>query len=308
MSVQSNESAVASDHVVCVMGALRRYAALIVVVGLVCGIGGGILGKKTTAATSTAQLLVAQTPIRETYNPSREPLTYSAEYSAIARMISGEIGVKTAEAVFTSDEVMAETYKQLKGAEKLTDVPDTLNKLRSALTFEIVVDKDTPQDVEYSPLVLLHASASNPRDAAVMVNTWADVCVRAAEEFQRVRQEPSVTKLAATEQDLNARIAALEEQLVSGGDEAAAASVRLRGELTTLRAVVADVRSKLEYAKIGRDLALRGVYVLNYGAEWAMPRYRRAILFGVAGGFWGLVLGAALAVGYSLVRRPAEGR
>jgi len=307
MSVQSNESAVASDHVVCVMGALRRYAALIVVVGLVCGIGGGILGKKTTAATSTAQLLVAQTPIRETYNPSREPLTYSAEYSAIARMISGEIGVKTAEAVFTSDEVMAETYKQLKGAGKLTDVPATLNKLRSALTFEIVVDKDTPQDVEYSPLVLLHASASNPRDAAVMVNTWADVCVSAAEEFQRVRQEPSVTKLAATEEELNARMAALEAQLASG-DEAAGASARLRGELTTLRAVVADVRAKHEYAKIGRDLAVRGVYVLNYGAEWAMPRYRRAILFGVAGGFWGLVLGAVLAVGYSLVRRPAEGR
>ncbi|HNT88626.1 MAG TPA: hypothetical protein PKL84_12245, partial [Candidatus Hydrogenedentes bacterium] len=70
-------------------------------------------------------------------------------------------------------------------------IPD-LYKLRNALEYEITIAKETPYETVQSPVLKLTAKGASPAQAKLLVDTWAEECVHAAQRFQLARYKPSV--------------------------------------------------------------------------------------------------------------------
>jgi len=66
-----------------------------------------------------------------------------------------------------------------------------LVRLKKSLNFKITIAKETPYETVYSPVIELTAKARTPFETQLIVNTWAKVCVDAAEKFQRANQGPA---------------------------------------------------------------------------------------------------------------------
>ncbi len=414
-----------------VLRTLRKDRLPIILVTLALTVLGAVSGKLTNSASSSAQLLL--TPI---------PLRTATTDDELSRMIAVPMDVKTASLLCMSDQVISRTAELLK-EKKLIERPlKSLQALKSALSFEITVAKETPYETIYSPVLRLNAEGSSPSEAKALVNTWARACVELAEQYMERKQEPvkeafqeqanklraaleeadrkleafrrdnnlqyyqeRVTALttlinetlslrAETVQDMekerakrtalvaeqsdeeaklklhwtpSGRLANLlggrlglentsegetpgmleveqsnpvyekvrqESALAQASAEGYKAALEqidkqlesFEGELKTLQAEAARVyrldrellretevlesvyesaASKFEYAQMAAAMQKSEINLLSEGAEWRMPRFRRAILFGTVAGGWGFLLAAMVSLLVRRVLRPA---
>lgn len=161
---------------------LRSARRMILLTTLVFAVAGATIGKLSTSVTSTAQLVVAPMPFLKSPDGT----------DPIARMIAGDINVKTVVLLCTSDETFQKTFDTLSRPETLSTPPKTLNQLKSALSHRITIEKETPYDLDYSPILELTARAKVPSDARTMVNAWAAACEESAKRYQQAFHTPSV--------------------------------------------------------------------------------------------------------------------
>jgi len=131
--------------------------------------------------------------------------------------------------------------------------------------------------------------------------------------YEVVRQQSATAQASAS--GYEAELKRIDEQLAAFDEElktlqAESARVErmdreLLREVEVLETVYASASSKYEYAQMAAGLRTSEIHLLSEGAEWRMPRFRRAIMFGVAGGIWGFLLAALASVVLRQVVRPA---
>jgi len=410
-------------HVKSYWDAIWRDRVAIVLVAAVLALAGAVVGKVTNNASSTA--LLALTPM---------PMRSANQLDQMTRMIAAPLDVKTISLLCTSDDVLQKTREKLNSGGELSAPIKTLHQLKNSLSFEITITKETPYEIAYSPVLALIAEASNPTDARLKVNMWAETCVEAAQGLREKQHAPSntafrsevsqaLTALKGAEQELeefrkennlaymqarrnmlvgvinefeqkradieqsamqqNARANALaadketeqsafklkwtpSDRLLTAIEGRLGASIkaeddtnghalevehindtyvrlstesalarshfagykaqmdrldtdttRLRNELDALQVRLSetetiekrllrdiailetaykDVAVKGEYTQIAQALKHPPVQLLSEGAEWEMPRFRRAILFGFAAGVLGLLCASCVSI------------
>jgi len=131
--------------------------------------------------------------------------------------------------------------------------------------------------------------------------------------YQTVRQESALSQAsaagyAAQLEQIETDLAAFEEELATLQAEAARIDRmdrELLREKEVLEQVYTNASTKQAYAEMAAGLQTSEITVLSEGAEWRMPRFRRAILFGAAAGVWGFLLAALVSVVMRQVVRPA---
>jgi hypothetical protein len=285
------------------MEALRRDWWKIVALALLAAAAGGAAGKLTNTARSTAQLLLTPAPVRDNYDTERGLWQYSADESSLVRMMARPLEANTAVLLCMSDGVMQRTFDELGEPGVLSAPPASINSLKNALSCEVSLDIETPYEVRYSPVIRLQAAARVPADAAAMVNAWAAVCVEKAAEFQAARQQPQAEAFAqaAGELEMEGGIAAQRS-----GDPAATAGDGGPPFLAMDTVIRNDMASKARYAAMAAEFGREPLRLLTPGAEWRLPRFRRALLFGGIAGAWGLALGIALSLGARMILFPQK--
>ncbi|MBP8130825.1 MAG: hypothetical protein KA184_14700 [Candidatus Hydrogenedentes bacterium] len=416
---------------------------------LALGLLGAVAGKTTNSVASTAYLVLSPLPLR----------TGTTEMDELAQMIAEPLDPTTLSLLCVSDEVLQSTldaynarveeYNADENGEYGPDTMEDLWSLHNALQYEITIAKETPYETIQSPILKLLAKGSSAAQAKLLVDVWAEECVKAAQRYQTTRHGPSVEafvqqtqeqldKLTTvdqrvrdfwtnnnpellqeqlnlmislsrnyqdsiweTEQEImqeEARVASLQTalqqvestiklrweppqrllQMLGGGlasglvpvaPEAAGpeaakpeallmeqenpvytrlatevaiseatvaggeAKLKKLGELLKqideervrlqqqsaatkleLEKIVRDseiataayksAAEKLEFARIAQTLQQPELQLLSKGAEWPLPRFRRAILFGAFAAFVGLLGSAFLSVAYRLILRP----
>lgn len=80
---------------------------------------------------------------------------------------------------------------------------------------------------------------------------------------------------------------------------------RLLREVGILESAYKDAALKDSYAIMASNLDQPALHVLSKGAEWRLPRFRRAILFGVSAGIFGFGMAAGLSLVLRLLIQPA---
>lgn len=80
---------------------------------------------------------------------------------------------------------------------------------------------------------------------------------------------------------------------------------RLERAAEIIEGAYMDAAVKANFARMANELDQPGIQLLSPGAEWRVPRFRRGILFGFAGGVAGFVGAAALSARLRLVVLPA---
>ena len=194
MSESSQVSISAAVGLVEIVRSIRRDLVVIVVVALIAAAGGAIIGKLTNTTRSTAQLAMSPLPLAE------------KSKGEFASMMATPLDVKSASLLCMSDEVLQKTLDQINTSGTYSKPIKDLLRLKKALSFKVVVNKETPYDISYSPLIVLTAKASRPPDAKVLVNTWARVVAEQAKKFQDAVQMPSATALEGRKSELKAAL------------------------------------------------------------------------------------------------------
>lgn len=169
------------------IAALRKDRFWIVAAAVLLAVGGAALGKLTTTTTSTAALVVTPLPLRVATDIKEDPLV---------PMLAEPLGIKTAVLICKSDAVLQATLNALRSGGKLSGEIKTLKQLATALDTTVTIEKETPYELKYSPVILLTAKAKTPADARLMVNTWAEECVKAARKLQEANQGPVMDAFA----------------------------------------------------------------------------------------------------------------
>jgi hypothetical protein len=102
-----------------------------------------------------------------------------------------------------SDEVLQKTFDAVSQSGTLSKPIMDLIRLKKALHFSFAVEKETPYDITYTPLIILTADARSPADAKLIVNTWASVVLEAAKRFQDAVQGPVARALVERKTELH---------------------------------------------------------------------------------------------------------
>jgi hypothetical protein len=68
-----------------------------------------------------------------------------------------------------------------------------------------------------------------------------------------------------------------------------------------------DIALKREFAQVAGGLDNPPIQVVSEGAEWPLPRFRRAIAFGGVAGVLGLLAAACASAAYRMVLKPVLG-
>jgi hypothetical protein len=87
--------------------------------------------------------------------------------------------------------------------------------------------------------------------------------------------------------------------------KAVTGKLRVTRDLERVEEAFKDIATKREFANVASSLNHPAIQVISEGAEWPLPRFRRAIQFGSVSGVLGFVLGACLSVLYRMVVKPA---
>jgi hypothetical protein len=87
--------------------------------------------------------------------------------------------------------------------------------------------------------------------------------------------------------------------------KATTGKIRVARELARLEDNFKDLATKREFARVAGSLDLPPLQVISEGAEWPLPRFRRAILFGAVAGLLGFCAAACASVAYRTVLKPA---
>ncbi len=89
----------------------------------------------------------------------------------------------------------------------------------------------------------------------------------------------------------HARVATLDKELLR--------------EVDLVEEAYLDAGLKLKYAEVAAQMKQKELQVLSYGAEWRLPRFRRALLFGASSALTGVLAGIGLSLLARLVILPA---
>ena len=267
-----------------VAAALRKDLVKILAVAVVAAGAGGAAGNFSTSVSATAQLVLTPLPMRDNYWIEKDEQQYAPEDIGLVRMVPAPLHAKTAVILCTSDDTLRRTMERANAPGILSSPLGSLNATRGALATEISTEMETPYEIRHSPIIKLRATAKAPLDAQALANAWAAECIEAARSFQAARAKTAVTELERE----SARLA----------DFAKAGK-------SVDNVVVADLNAKLEYARIAAGLNEGPLQLLSPAGEWTMPGSRRAMTFAAAGALWGLVLAAALSIGFRAVLAPA---
>jgi hypothetical protein len=204
MSESSQAPISAAVSLAGIVRGIRRDLVVIVVVALIAAGGGSIMGKLTNKTRSTAQLVLSPLPFAER-NKVRTVQGKTME-DELESMLATPLDVKSASLLCMSDEVLQKTLDQINtGGMSSKPVKDLL-RLKKALSFQVAVDKETPYDITYSPLIVLTAEANNPSEAKLFVNSWARVVAEQAKKFQDIIQMPSATALEGRKEELKGEL------------------------------------------------------------------------------------------------------
>lgn len=177
-----------------ILGCLRKDKWRIILITVLISVLGAVVGKATQSAKSTAQLL---------YAPAA-PLRNMDGHDAIEKILDTPIDMRSIGLLCTSDETYQSTLDAINTSGEFSQ-PLELDELKDSLNYRITVAKETPYDLEYAPIIELTANAQTPRQAQIMVNTWAKECQAAGERYQAMFQ-------TAAEQSLNSQVLELFEK------------------------------------------------------------------------------------------------
>jgi len=114
-------------------------------------------------------------------------------------------------------------------------------------------------------------------------------------------QEAELEKLEETLADYEAEL--LELQALTA--HVLRVEKRMTREVNVIEDAFMSAAAKLQFAEIAGRLQHPPVQVLSYGAEWRVPRFRRGILFGFAGGVVGVLLAGGASVATRRILEPA---
>ena len=76
-------------------------------------------------------------------------------------------------------------------------------------------------------------------------------------------------------------------------------------EMKLLAKAYEDAALRAKFAEVASELAQPELQVLSYGAEWRLPRFRRALLLAAPAAIFGFLLAASVSVALRLVILPA---
>lgn len=131
--------------------------------------------------------------------------------------------------------------------------------------------------------------------------------------YEEVRKEAVLAQSEAAGygaelSEIDRQLTIFEEELQTL-QEAAARIARkdreLERETEVLEEAYLSASIKQTYAEVASGLQRKELHVLSEGAEWRMPRFRRAITFGFTAGIWGLLVGCAVSILLRQIIRPA---
>lgn len=205
----------------------RRDAVCIVAAAAVLGLLGAAAGWMSGSVTSTAYLLLAPMPLRE-----------SATEDSLTRMIAEPLDAITASLLCQSDEVFHNTLRRynervarIEAGARLPLYPgetgedaavydagelrelESLRSARRALSLVVTISKETPYELLNSPILKLTAKCRTPHMAKLLVDTWAEVCVEAAARLQEARHAPSRDAFLARHAEVREELATIDEAL-----------------------------------------------------------------------------------------------
>jgi capsular polysaccharide biosynthesis protein len=89
--------------------------------------------------------------------------------------------------------------------------------------------------------------------------------------------------------------------------KATTGKVRVGREMIRLEEEFKDVATKCDFAHVASSLNHPVLQVISEGAEWPLPRFRRAILFGILSGALGFLVAACVSVTWRMFLKPALG-
>ena len=243
-------------HVHNILACLRRDWRAIFLLIVFMALFGGAFGYKTAKATSHAQVVMSPMPLQA--NRSKVQETRRETSDEFEMMLAAPLDVKSTSLLCESDEVLERTLDEVNVSGALTKPVKNLAILEKMLSFRVTIDKETPYDVTYTPLLELTAKTKVPSDAKLIVNTWAKTLSEVAKKYQDALQLPAETALDDRMQELQTELMAAEMEsekfwtennvlyLETRLNEIAGLMVSLQKERTKLKSEVAHDEAAVE--------------------------------------------------------------
>ncbi|HNR36786.1 MAG TPA: hypothetical protein PKO36_16540 [Candidatus Hydrogenedentes bacterium] len=175
-----------SAHLYTMLQALRKDMALILIGAVVLGAMGAAIGKLTNKSKSKAQLVLTPMPLRANTKATEDNL---------AIMMATPLDVTSLSLICMGDEVLERTLKRVNESNELSAPIKDITKLKTRLSYQITIAKETPYELTYAPILELTAKCSVPKDAKVLVNAWGAIVSEAATRFQDAVQQPAAEAL-----------------------------------------------------------------------------------------------------------------
>ncbi len=180
---------------------VRKDLLMFILAAVLVAAAGAIIGMLTNKTSSSAQLVLSPMPLAgKSKVKTVEGKTSEDELEA---MLATPLDVKSTSLLCMSDEVLQKTFDAISQSGMLSKPIVDLIRLKKALKFSVAVEKETPYDITYTPLIILTADARSPADAKLIVNTWASVVLEAAKRFQDAVQGPVAKALVERKAELH---------------------------------------------------------------------------------------------------------
>jgi uncharacterized protein involved in exopolysaccharide biosynthesis len=177
----------------------RRPIALLALALAIVGAG---LGKWNQTVASTAQLVLTPLPLRA-----------GSSNDALAQLVSEPMEVRTARLICLSDEAISRTLNRLRDEGKLSAPPRDIDTLRRALSIEVTIEKETPYETVFSPVIQMQAKGATAAEAKIMVDTWSAVCVELAAAYKDLREGPLASEFKVRADELLKDLNAIESEI-----------------------------------------------------------------------------------------------
>ncbi len=183
---------------------IRKDFIILILAAAVIATGGAGFGKLTTKTTSSAQLVMSPMPL--VGKAKVKIFEGRASKDDLEAMLAAPLDVKSASLLCMSDEVLQKTLDQVNQSGSLSQPLKDIKQLRAKLNFTVAVEKETPYDITYAPLIVLMAESKRPSDAKLIVNTWSHVVMAAAKKFQDAVQGPVAKALIDQKNDVRSEL------------------------------------------------------------------------------------------------------
>ena len=166
------------SHLPEVWAAVRKDRWRIVLFTLLVTVAGFIAANRALTTTrSTVQLMVAPMPALDEKDPVE--VVPKMDITSIALLCR-------------SDEVLRRTKDALDASGELVSPIPNLRVLSRLLTHKVTVAKETPMEKQYSDILELTAKSKEPKDAALIVNAWAEEIIAAVDRYEEGMEKPTL--------------------------------------------------------------------------------------------------------------------